>query len=118
MNIKYGDIVVADFAPQIGAEITKKRPALVVSRNEINVKGPLCILIPITGNVQKMLPFHIFVKASEKNGLLCNSKAVPEQIKSFDKRRILKKIGRLEQKYLQEIQNSTAFVLNQEIAHT
>lgn len=31
--VKYGELWIADFEPQVGEEITKKRPALILSNN-------------------------------------------------------------------------------------
>lgn len=110
----YGDIILVDFNPVIGKEIAKVRPCIVVSCRLLNKKSPFLIVVPVTGSVQKSLPFHILVSPSKTNGLSKNSKILPEQIKSLSKERFVKKVGRLEKKYLQKLAESIRFVLNEE----
>ncbi len=49
---KQGDIVWADFEPSKGHEIKKRRPALVISRDEYSAVSPFCIVCPITSTVR------------------------------------------------------------------
>ena len=112
MTIKYGDIVIMDFNPVVGSEISKIRPCLVVSRNEINASSKILIVLPITSNIKKHLPFHVIVKHSRKNGLSVHSKILTDQIKSLDKLRYKKTLGSLEDELLRDIEQKMAFVLN------
>lgn len=82
-----GDVVWLDFHPQIGKEITKTRPALVISPYEYNVKTGLALFLPITTNV-KGYPFEYKVSMSKVTGVvLC------DQVRSMDyKARNAKKI--------------------------
>lgn len=113
MGFKYGDIVLIDFNPVRGAEISKIRPAIIVSRDILNKYSPLCIVVPITSNATKILPFHLFIAKSKLNGLKNDSKILPEQIKSLDKSRIVKKLGTLDKKQQSELEQKIMFVLNQ-----
>lgn len=113
MEFKYGDIVLVDFNPVRGVEMSKIRPAVVVSNNILNKYSPLCIVVPITGNIERILPFHVFIPKLKSNGLKNDSKALPEQIKSLDKSRIIKKLGVLEEKQLCEMERNLLFILNQ-----
>ena len=45
---KQKDIVWLDFDPSKGKEIRKRRPALVVSKDEFNVRTGFCLVCPIT----------------------------------------------------------------------
>lgn len=113
ISFKYGDVILVDFNPVRGAEISKIRPCIVVSHDVLNKNSPLCIVIPITSNTDRILPFHVFIIKSKENGLTVNSKAIPEQIKSLDKTRIIKRLGSLEKNYQNELVKKIAFVLNQ-----
>jgi mRNA interferase MazF len=113
MNIKYGDIVLMDFNPVRGAEISKIRPCIVVSNDTITTYSPLVVVIPLTSNIKKILSFHLLIKISHKNGLANNSKALTEQIKSLDKSRLVKKLGTLEKNLLSELEKKILFIVNQ-----
>ena len=45
---KQRDIIWIDFDPLKGKEIKKRRPALVVSKDEFNERTGFCIVCPIT----------------------------------------------------------------------
>jgi len=114
MQIKYGDLILLDFNPVKGREIAKIRPCIVVSNNLLNLYSPLFIVVPITSNITKVLPFHVVIKPSLENGLQNESKALTEQIKSLDKLRLVKKIGKLEKKYLDMLEQKILFVISGE----
>ena len=113
-SFEYGDIITVNFNPVKGAEISKIRPCVVVSHNLLNIHSSLLIAVPLTSNTKKVLPFHIIITKSKSNGLAENSKAIPEQIKSLDTVRCVKKIGTLEKHYLEILEEKIRFVLNQE----
>ena len=47
-----GDIVSISFDPQMGREIQKTRPALVISTNEYNLENNLALFLPITCQIK------------------------------------------------------------------
>lgn len=47
-----GDIVMVDFQPSAGKEITKRRPAIVLSREMFNKHTSLAIVAPITSTIR------------------------------------------------------------------
>lgn len=73
-----GDIVWLNFHPQVGSEIKKTRPALVVSPKKYNEKTNLAIFMPITTNI-KGYPFEVRVTVDNKEAsILC------DQVRSLD----------------------------------
>ena len=46
--MKPGDIYWVDFDPSAGQEITKRRPALVISDEKYNLKTNMPVVLPIT----------------------------------------------------------------------
>lgn len=92
-----GDIVWLNFEPQKGNEITKTRPALVVSPQKYNIKTNLAVFMPITSQV-KGYPFEIEVNINNKAcAILC------DQVRSLDwKERKAAKIMQLDTKLLEE----------------
>ena len=71
-----GDIVWLDFDPQVGHEQAGRRPALVISHREYNLKTGLAIVFPMTSKVDKGWPFTI--KVDEDSGVIA------DQVKCLD----------------------------------
>ena len=93
MNTRRGDICLVALDPVMGSDISKTRPALIVS-NDINNRfsGTLTVL-PITSkNVRKIYPFEVFFQKGMGN-LPKDSKVKVDQIRTLDKRRFVKFIG-------------------------
>ncbi|WP_368645696.1 type II toxin-antitoxin system PemK/MazF family toxin [Alkalibacterium putridalgicola] len=76
------DIVFIDFDPSKGYEIKKRRPALVLSRNEYNVSTNMVIVCPIT-STDKDHPFLVKI-TSEKLPSKSTSKVNTNQVYSLD----------------------------------
>ncbi len=73
------DLIWIDFEPQSGREITKYRPALVLSPASYNGKVGLAILCPITSQ-EKGYPFEVKIPA----GLGVTGVILADQAKSMD----------------------------------
>lgn len=50
---KQKDIIWIDFDPSRGSEINKRRPAVVISRDEYNAATKYCIVCPITSTIRR-----------------------------------------------------------------
>ena len=72
------DIVWLNFVPRTGNEITKTRPALVISPRSYNEKTNLAVFIPITSKV-KNYPFEVAINTEEIKGV-----ALCDQVRSLD----------------------------------
>jgi mRNA interferase MazF len=95
MNIKRGEIHLAALDPTIGREIAKTRPVVIVSNDVNNQFSGTVSVLPITSkNLQKIYPFEAMLSKGAGN-LPKNSKVKADQIRTLDKRRIVKHIGRL-----------------------
>lgn len=55
---KQGNIIWLDFDPQSGSEISKRRPALVVSNNDLQLHCNFVGVLPITSS-NNSFPLHI-----------------------------------------------------------
>ncbi len=72
------DIVWLNFRPQKGKEITKIRPAVIVSPKNYNERVGLALCLPITSKI-KNYPFEVPINITEiKGAILC------DQMKSLD----------------------------------
>lgn len=75
---KRGDIVWLNFNPQAGHEQMGRRPALVLSPFEYNLKTSLAIFCPITSK-EKGYPFEVLIKGKNIKGAVLS-----DQIKNLD----------------------------------
>jgi len=71
-----GDIVWLDFDPQVGHEQAGRRPALVLSHRDYNLKAGLAIVCPMTSKIDKPWPFLIPVDE--------HSAVIADQVKCID----------------------------------
>lgn len=94
--IERGDIYYADLNPVTGSEQGGVRPVLVIQNDTGNRFSPTVIVAAITSNIGKArLPTHIII---DENALLEKSVVLLEQIRTIDKTRLIKKMGRLNEK--------------------
>ena len=88
-----GDIYLVNFDPSVGSEIKKTRPALILQNNITNRYSPVTIVAAITSQfTQPSYPTEVFVKAS-LGGLNVDSVVLLNQIRTIDKRRLVKRLG-------------------------
>ena len=89
-----GDIYLVNLDPIIHTEAGKTRPGLIISTNAMNHHSPRLIVAPITSSTGKVYPFEVFIP-SGIGGLEKDSKIMLDQIRSLDKKRLVKKLGTL-----------------------
>ena len=102
---KRGGIYFVSLEPTVGSEIGKSRPALVISNDRNNEFSETITVIPITSNVQKIYPFETFISKDDKL-LEVDSKAKCNQIRTIDKRRLIRFLGKLPESKIRDIENS------------
>jgi mRNA interferase MazF len=106
MNIRRGEIYVAALDPVVGREISKTRPVVVVSNDKNNQFSGTVTVLPITSrNLKRIYPFEVFVSKGSGN-LPKDSKVKADQIRTLDKARLVKEIGKLDQKEINEIERA------------
>ena len=96
--IRRWDIFWADLDYPVGSEQGgERRPVLVVSNNGVNASLPVVTQIPMTkleGKSRKVYPFEVLLPP-EILGSGWTSIAMPQQVRTIDKSRLLEKIGSL-----------------------
>lgn len=98
-----GDIWLVDFDPTKGYEIKKIRPAIVIQNDIGNKYSPLTIVTPLTSeHIDKKYPTDVRISA-EKTGIDKDSKALLNQIRTVDKVRLIKRIGRVDEETMDQI---------------
>ena len=90
MKISRFDIYLVKLNPTIGSEIQKTRPCIVISPNEMNILKTV-IIAPMTSKGFDFI-FRPTINFQEKDGLI-----LLDQIRAVDKRRLVKKIGTVEE---------------------
>jgi mRNA interferase MazF len=90
-------VVVVNLDPTIGGEIKKTRPCLIISPDEMNKHLRTITIAPMTGT-SKAYPTRVEVSAGGKKGWV-----VIDQIRTIDKQRIIKTIGKLSRNEISKI---------------
>ncbi len=83
-----GDVYWTKLDPTIGSEITKTRPAVIVSNNISNEISKRVIVAPITSKASRIFSFEVPI---ELNGI--KGKILLDQVRAIDKLRLGKKIS-------------------------
>ena len=90
---KRGSVYVVRFDPTEGSEIKKTRPAMIIQNDLGNRFSNITIVAAITSQFKlPMHPTNVLIKAPEA-GLAVDSVVRLDQIRSVDKRRLVKKLG-------------------------
>ena len=74
-----GDVVEINLDPQKGAEIRKRRPALVLSSVDFNLRSNVAVICPITRNVRGLA-----VEVPIPDGLVVDGVIRADQVRSVD----------------------------------
>ena len=89
-----GEIYLTSLDPTVGHEIQKTRPALVIQNDTSNRYGAVTMVAPVTSTVRLPLsPLHVLLPAGAATGLAVASVAVFNQIRTVDRRRLVKRLG-------------------------
>ena len=113
-RILKGEIYLADLNPTVGSEIAKTRPVLIVSNDINNQYAATVTIVPITSTTEKIYPFEVSLLKGEGN-LTSDSKAKANQIRTIDKLRLKKRLGKINEDKLKEIEQAILIHLEIEI---
>ena len=90
-----GEVYLVSFDPTLGAEIRKTRPALIVQNDVANRWSPITIVAAISSRPDEpAYPTDVRVDPPE-GSLNVPSVVLLNQIRSIDRRRLVKRLGRL-----------------------
>ena len=111
-EVKRGDIWLVSLDPTIGHEIKKSRPAVIIQNDLGNKYSPITILAPITSqNIEKIYPIEVIL-AKRGSGLEKDSKVLLNQIRSIDKRRLIKKVSKLDEETMLSVDEALRISLD------
>jgi mRNA interferase MazF len=102
-----------DLDPKKGAEIQKKRSAIIVNDDRLG-KLPLKVIVPITDWKDRydIAPWMVKIEPNSSNGLSKISSADCFQIRSLSQERLIKKLGSIDNTTLLEIKEAVRKVLD------
>lgn len=114
--IARADVCWVSFDPVQGGEAQGRRPALVVSSDQMNRPAQtlgrgVIIVVPLTTNVHRVYPFQLLIDPDDVPGLPAPSKAQFEQLRAVDVRRLAGMIGRLPDRLEREVDARLRMVL-------
>ncbi|MFW6024876.1 MAG: type II toxin-antitoxin system PemK/MazF family toxin [Candidatus Woesearchaeota archaeon] len=111
MNIKRGDIIIVDLKGALGSEQKgAKRPCLVIQNDTGNKYSGTTIVASITSKEKNVMPTHINILNYTKFGLDEPSTILLEQIRTIDKKRIKKKVSKVDERTMKLIDE--ALIIN------
>ncbi|HEX2968360.1 MAG TPA: type II toxin-antitoxin system PemK/MazF family toxin [Bacteroidales bacterium] len=99
MEISQYQIILVNLDPTIGSEIKKTRPCVVLSPDEMNRHLRTIVIAPMTTS-SKNYPTRIEVKHDKKIGWI-----VLDQVRTIDKQRIIKDLGKLSKPEIKEVKS-------------
>lgn len=101
--------------PSVGAEIKKRRPAVIVNDDAIGIL-PLKVIVPITEWKDRyaIAPWMVRIEPDEYNGLDKISAADAFQVRSVAQERFITNLGTLSNDYMNQITGALSVVLGME----
>jgi len=96
--VKQGEIWLINLDPTLGSEMKKTRPCLILNNNTVG-KLPLKVIAPITDLKEhyRMIPWMVILEPSAENGLQKPSAIDLFQVRSLSEKRLVKKLGFVEE---------------------
>ena len=105
-----GEVWLVSLDPTIGHEVQKTRPAVVVTNDVYNRHNWVIIVMPLTSHAVAEYD-QALVKPPE-GGLTSTSVTLPDQIRAIDRKRLVKRLGKLQPQTMQQIDRSLRMVLD------
>ena len=109
--MKQGEIWLVNLSPTVGAEITKTRPCVITSSNEIGIL-PLKVIAPITDykTHYDSVPWMVELSPDGLNKLSKRSVVDLFQLRSVSQIRLIRNIGKVTEEEFQVILDAIKIV--------
>jgi mRNA interferase MazF len=105
-----GDVWLVSLDPAVGHEVQKTRPTVVVTSDIYNRHNWVVVVMPLTSHTTAEYD-QVLIEPPE-GGVASTSVTLPDQIRAVDRRRLVKRLGRVSQRTLQAIDRSLKIVLD------
>ena len=99
MEISQYHIYLVNLDPTVGHEIQKTRPCLVVSPNEMNRHLKTVMIAPMTTKSHDY-PSRVTLRFEGKQAWI-----VLDQIRTVDRARLIKELGKLDQRHIRRVKD-------------
>ena len=107
-EIRRGDIYYANLHPVVGSEQGGIRPVLIIQNDIGNHYSPTVIAAAITGRRKKHIPTHVRLA---EDGLKRESHVLLEQIRTLDRRRLLRYVNHLDKEAMRLVDREISISL-------
>ena len=104
--MKRGEVWWVEFDPAVGSEVTKTRPAIILSNDLANRQLSRVIVMPLTSNTERLYPGEAPVQIDGRT-----SKAMADQLMAADKSRLKGKLAALSKADLALVEDAIALHL-------
>jgi mRNA interferase MazF len=105
-----GDVWLVALDPTVGHEVRKTRPALIVTSNLYNRHNWVLLIVPLSSDDRAEYD-QVLVRPPE-GGLTSSSVTLPDQMRAVDRRRLVKRLGRLDAETMRLLDRSLKIVLD------
>ena len=99
--MKRGEVWWVNFDPSVGGEITKQRPAVIVSNDAANKHLNRVQVVPLTSQTTKLYPSEALVTCAGKQG-----KAMADQLTTVSKQRLVNQGGELSSTEMRQVERA------------
>ena len=97
-----GEVYLVAFDPTVGHEIQKTRPAVVIQNDTSNQYSPITIVAAVSSQFGDPLhPREVILPA--KSGLSKPSAVILNQIRSVDRKRLIKRLGAVDSATMRKV---------------
>ncbi|MCE1246921.1 MAG: type II toxin-antitoxin system PemK/MazF family toxin [Firmicutes bacterium] len=111
IEIKRGEVWIADLSPARGREQQGTRPVLVISDDGLNNSGgEISVVLPITSRNRKF-PLHVNLLPPE-GGVKIESMILCNMIRSISHERFIEKLGAISSKTLMKVEETVRLILS------
>ena len=100
MDLKQYQIILVNLDSTIGSEMKKTRPCVIISPDEMNNYIETIVVAPMTSN-SKNYPTRVEIKHIKTKGWV-----VIDQIRTIDKKRVIKIFGFLSDKEITNVKST------------
>lgn len=108
--MKQGEIWMADLNPVEGSKQRGIRPVIIISGNAMNNNLGISIVCPLTSKVKNYAGCLVLEK-DDLNGLEQDSEVITFQIRTVSHDRLIRKIGSITPKQLEQIKKGLEEIL-------
>lgn len=103
LNPRRGEVYLVNFDPTVGSEIKKTRPGLILQNDVANRHSSITIVAAMTTKFdEELYPTEVLVSARE-GGPAKDSVVLLNQIRSIDRKRLVRKLGRVDEVTLKRV---------------